>query len=189
MPLLYKKPLSMEFMNRDSGSRYHDDNYNPINGLNERSPDMSMQTCTGGRANLPLRCSGCCASVTAPAWGQPARDLPKEGDYPSSILEAMLQLPEGAESILCDSEAAAGEAASPAEASPEAAQTMCRAFNSSLASAVQTPKVHSRLRALHTKGALCLRMPRQRPPLTFTQLPRLCSRNLRSHDSGPQSGR
>ncbi|KAK9836048.1 hypothetical protein WJX84_003886, partial [Apatococcus fuscideae] len=87
-----------------------------------------------------------------PAWGQPPRDLPKEGDYPGSIFVAMLQLPEVSHS---EATGPSGhETGCLSHPMPDTAQTMQRAFNRSLAAAVRTPKVYSRLRFLHTKG-LC----------------------------------
>lgn len=91
-------------------------------------------------------------NLAGPAWGQPPRDISKEADYPSSILMTMLRLPEdGRPEHLGPS---SSQAARSSQSTPEAAQTLVRAFNRSLIAAVKTSQVHCRLRALHTKGVM-----------------------------------
>ena len=106
----------------------------------------------GGIDNFTLDVIVVSCNIAGPAWGQPARDIPKEADYPSSIFMTILQLPEDwrPEHLGPSSTQAAGSS----QSSQEAAQTMVRAFNRSLAAAVKAPKVHCRLRALHTKGRM-----------------------------------
>ncbi|KAK9866078.1 hypothetical protein WJX84_011676 [Apatococcus fuscideae] len=96
-------------------------------------------------ASGPSTCAG-------PGYGlgPSPNDCPAEADFPGSILEAMLQLPnEGpgtprlqAEGAACSAEAAAG------------AGVMRQAFNRDLTSAVKSVKIQTKMRALHTKG-LC----------------------------------
>ena len=88
-----------------------------------------------------MRCAGY-------GLGPSPNDCPAEADFPGSILEAMLQLPnEGpgtprlqAEGAACSAEAATG------------AGVMRQAFNRDLTSAVKSVKIQTKMRALHTKG-------------------------------------
>lgn len=123
-------------------------------GCSDRIAELRLQNSRSRKAIVMMLClqyrqtSSVCAG---PSWGQPARDKPAEADYPGSVFQAMLHLPDSAPPS--DPTHGASREACSAGVLGQAG-IMRRAFNKDLEAAARSTAIHARLRALHTKGRL-----------------------------------